>query len=656
MRRRWSIAALLGVVFALVATGSPALATDPVTLGANYVTDVADALSPGDEAASNDRLAQLYSQTGVDLYVVLVEEFTNPSSSQQWADAVALAGGLGPSQYLLAISTEGRQYYISADSTGPVSEEQLSQIEADIKPLLSAGDYRGAIDEAANGFEAALTGGGGGGGSVFTWLLVLVILAGVVWLIVWFVRRSRRRRPVGEGQDPAAVDPVELARRAASALVATDDAIKTSEQELGFARAQFGDDATVEFARTLEAATQSLNEAFSLKQKLDDSEPDTDAEVREWNTRIIDLCAQANAALDEKTEAFDELRQLEKNAPAALAEVTALRARAGEELADATAELTRLTAVYHPDAVATVVDNPVQVQERLEFADENLTAAQAAIAGGEGAQAAIAIRAAEDAVGQALQLEQAIHDLAEDLATAVTEAGALITELQQDIATARALPDPQGQLAGVIAGTEQQITAARVLLDDPQQRPLAALHALEAANAQIDGVVQHVRDAQAQAQRAQQLLAQVILQAGGQISAAEDFITSRRGAVGAQARTRLAEARASLATAQQLQSTDPAAALPHAQRADQLAAQAIQSAQSDVSAFGGAGYGSPGGGSNGMLGAVLGGIVINSMLGGGGGGGRSGGFGGFGGGGGGRMGPGSFGGGGTRGRRGGGRF
>ena len=71
----------------------------------------------------------------------------------------------------------------------------------------------------------------------------------------------------------------------------------------------------------------------------------------------------------------------------------------------------------------------------------------------------------------------------------------------------------------------------------------------------------------------------------------------------------------------------------------------------------------------GILGAVLGGIVINSMLGGGrsggsgglGGLGGSGGLGGmFGGGGGGRssggMRPGSFGGGGTRARRGGGRF
>jgi len=167
------------------------------------------------------------------------------------------------------------------------------------------------------------------------------------------------------------------------------------------------------------------------------------------------------------------------------------------------------------------------------------------------------------------------------------------------------------------------------------------------------------------AQRAQQMVGQQILQAHAQVSAAEDYIVARRGAIGAEARTRLAEAGAALVQAQQLQSANPEQALQYAQRANQLAGQAIQYAQNDVSAFQGPGSsGMLGGGGNsgggGMLGAVLGGIVINSLLGGGGGSGRggsSGGLGGMlGGGGGGRMSPGSFGGGGTRGRRGGGRF
>lgn len=667
MHGRWPLAVVMGVALAITGVVAPAQTTEPVMLGAAYVLDSADVLDQSDEAAANDRLAQLYADTGVDLYVVLVDEFTNPANSQEWADTVASTNGLGPSQYVLAVATQSRQFYTSADSTGPLSEQELTEIEAEVKPFLSSNDYLGAVFAAADGIDAAMTGSGAGsGGGIFTWLLVVVILAGVIWLIVWLVRRSRRARDAVTGAAAAPVDPVELARRAASALVDTDDAIKTSEQELGFARAQFGDDATVAFAQTLAAATQSLNEAFSLKQQLDDSHSDTPAQVLDWNTRILALCEQANAALDEKAADFDDLRRLEKNAPAALEQVSAQRDTAAAAIEEAEAVLARLAATYHPDAVATVIDNPAQARERIAFADENLGAARSAIAAGDGAQAAVSIRAAEDAVGQALQLEAAIDNLAKDLPEAASRVRTLIAELEHDVAQARALPDAQGTLAGIVAATQQQIDSARELIGDPEQQPLAALHALESANTQIDAALTHVRDAQAQAQRAQQMLEQVMMQAGAQISAADDFITSRRGAVGADARTRLAQARASLQTAQQLQITDPAQALPHAQRADQLAAQAIQTAHSDVGAFSGGGYGgsgAAGSGNGGMLGAVLGGIVINSMLGGGGGGGRSGGFGGSRGSGGGRgfgggarMGPGSFGGGGTRGRRGGGRF
>ena len=674
MPTRWSFgavaSALTVALAALLSAAAPAFATDPVTLDSAYVLDEVDALSTSDEAAANARLADLYASTGVDLYAVFVDDFTNPSDRNEWADAVAYDNGLGQSQYLLAVATDSRQFTISADSSGPLSEDQLLAIEADLKPFLSSGDYLGAITTAADSFETALTGGSGGGG-FFAVVLLVIVVAALAGLVLWIVIRSRRKRKA----DPQAVSLDELARRAASALVATDDAITTSTQELGFARAQFGDAAAAEFEKTLAAARTSLTEAFSLQQRLDDSEPDTDAQIREWNLAILDLCTKANAALDEKAAEFEALRELERTAPQALERVAQDREEASAGIAGAERALSDLEASFHPDAIATVADNPEQVRERIAFADTALSKARQDLAAGKTAEAAVAIRGAEDAIAQALQLEHAIDTLARDLRQAATTAQSVIAGLEADIATARALPDPDGRLASVAASTTQQVASARALLDASQQRPLAALHALQEADRQIDEVLQAARDAQAQALRAQQALAQITAQAGAQISAADDFIAARRGAVGAQARTRLAEARASLATAQQVQVSDPAQAIPHAQRAEQLAAQAIQAAQRDVGAFDVGGYGgSRSGGSNGMMGAVLGGIVLNSILSGGGGS-RRGGFGGamgggfgggsgrggFGGGsgrggfGGGSRG-GGFGGGGSRGRRGGGRF
>lgn len=665
MRLRWAAALASAAVVAVTAIGgSAALATPPVTLGSAYVLDDSDVLSSAEEAEAEQRLEQLKADTGLDLWVVYVDEFTDPSDSGEWALQTATDNGLGSTQYLLAIATESRQYNLSADSAGPLSEQQLVEIDAQVQSVLREGDWLGAVDAAADGMTAAKTGSGSG----LTWVLVVVAVGVGILLLVVFLRR--RRKTVGAGGPAGTAVPEvsleELARHAASALVETDDAVKTSAQELGFAKAQFGDAATVEFEQALAQAKAALDEAFTLKQQLDDETPDSEQDQRAWNTRIIALCEQANALLDEKAADFDELRKLEQNAPEALARVQQEHAKAEASLDGAAARLQVLRSSYAPEALATVADNPEQARQRLEFAQEQLTLAQAAIGGGKGGEAAVSIRAAEEAVGQAVLLENAIGKLADDLAAGEQSAAGLIAELEQDISTARALPDADGRVAAAIASTMQQIDAARANLSGPAKRPLLTLQSLEAANAQIDALVQGIRDAEAQAQRARSMVGQLIMQAQAQVSTAEDYITARRGAVGAQARTRLAEAGAALVRAQQLQTSDPQQAMQHAQRADQLAGQAIQLAQNDVGGFDGGGMfgggGSQGGGNGGMLGAVLGGILINSMMGGGGrssgglGGGLGGSLGGMLGGGRGGIRPGSFGGGGTRARRGGGRF
>ncbi|MDR7112771.1 putative membrane protein YgcG/predicted nucleic acid-binding Zn-ribbon protein [Microbacterium trichothecenolyticum] len=676
MRLRWAAAlASAAVVVVTAISGGAALATPPVTLGssAEYVLDESGVLSSAQRSEAQSRLEQLKSDTGLDLWVVYVDEFTDPASAADWANQTADDNNLGVSQYLLAVATQGRAYYLSGDPGGPVSDEQLATIEQQqIQPALAQDDWLGAVDAAADGLTDAVGGSGAaatgsGGAGWLTWLLVIVVVGIGIVLLVMFLRRRKKGAVTAGPAGPPQPSVEELERRASSLLVATDDAIKTSTQELGFAKAQFGDAATTEFEAALATAQQSLDEAFGLKQKLDDHIPDSEQDTRAWNERIIALCEASNALLDEKAAAFDELRKLEQNAPEALARVHDAKAKAEASLDQATSRLQSLQTAYAPEALATVVDNPEQARQRLAFADEQLTAAEAAIGAGDGGEAAVGIRAAEEAVGQAMLLENAIDKLQSDLAEGERNATALVAELESDIAAASALPDTDGRIADVIASTRQQLDAARAQLSGTAKRPLAALQSLEAANTQIDTLVQGVRDAEAQAERARQMVGQVMMQAQAQVSAAEDYITARRGAVGAQARTRLAEAGASLARAQALQASDPQQAMQQAQRADQLAGQAIQLAQSDVGAFdaGSGGMFGPsqqgGQSGGGMLGAVLGGIVLNSVLSGGrSSGGMGGGLGGMLGGGpsrsSGGMRPGSFGGGGTRARRGGGRF
>lgn len=646
------VAVSLAVLFG-AAVAAPAAATEPVTLDETRVLDASDVLTDAQEARLDARLAQLQDDTGLGLWVVYVDDFTDPSSAEDWANATAERNNLGPNQYLLAVATEGRAYYLSADSSGPISPDAVARIEQErVLPALSDRDWAGAGTAAADGLQEARSGGGGGG---LVWVVVIVVAA-LAALVVWALVR-RRRRGAGAASGKAQVPLEELERRAGAALVRTDDAISTSTQEVGFAKAEFGDAATGEFEQAIAAARASLQQAFALQQKMDDETPDSPEQRRAWYGEILERSRAAEAALAEKAGAFEALRDLAANAPEALARVQQRRAEVGARAAESDARLTQLRAAYRAEALSAVADNPDQARDRLTFADARLAEAQREVAAGDGAAAAVGIRAAEQAVAQAAQLQDAITKLAADLEAAERDGAALVTELEADLAAAAATPDPDSRLAPVIAATRQNLDAAREDLTGAHRDPLSALTLLERANTAIDGALGQVREAQQRADRARSVLSQTLLQAKAQISAAEDFISARRGAVGATARTRLAEAGATLVQATQAQDGDPERALALAQRAASLAEEATRRAQSDVGSF--AGGGNAGGG--GDFGGMLGGIIMGSLLSGGGSRRSSGGFGGFGGGSsrrsGGRSG-GSIGrsSGGSRSRRGGGRF
>ncbi|MFE2993268.1 TPM domain-containing protein, partial [Streptomyces sp. NPDC059262] len=212
-------------------------------------------------------------------------------------------------------------------------------------------------------------------------------------------------------------------------------------------------------------------------------------------------------------------------------------------------------------------------------------------------------------------------------------------------------------LRGRVARVETVAAGVRKEMAAGPYDPIDALRRVEEADSALDASLDEARERESGTSRARSLLDQAELTARSSVGAASDFITTHRGAVGSEARTRLAEAQRHLEYVRTAAPADPAAALAGAQRADALARQAQQLAEQDVRSFGNPYGGGGGRGGGGMGGAVLGGILLGELLGGagsgGGFGGRSGGGGGFGGGFGG-GGPGSFGGGGTRGRRGGG--
>ena len=643
---RW--AGLAGAIAVAAVMLLPATASaEPPFRVPSQITDRAGALTGNDQADVQAALDQLTSEDNVNLFVVYVDTFDNPSGAEQWTSQTAELSDLGSNQLLLAIATGGRAYWVNAPSNFALSTSQLEEIAtSQIQPQLADDDWAGAAIAAANGYREAL----GGSSTVWWWVAGgIVVVGGGAYLIS---RRNRRkaadqdsqRPPVGpDGQPLPPPEPLDqLSARSVQTLIDTDNAVRASEFELSAAETEFGKDAVAHFRKAFDAARESLTAAFEIRQRIDDEIPEDDNAKRAMMNEILARCADAAETLDAESDRFDELRDLRSRLPQVLAELPATIATQQARLAGAGATLQRLQQQFAPTALGTVATNVQEATERLDFARASLQQAQGLGAGpspvdlgasgtlptlatattadpitqpqNSGAPAVLAAGAAQEAVGQAQLLLDAIEHADTDLTAAAAQLIPACAAVDQELAVARQA------LAGGSAGASEamlraqldQIQAILGVARSPQGSadPLTALHKVEEADLALDGILAATRDAQQQQQRAQAGLAQALSTARAEVASADDFISTRRGAVGSRARTRLNEAKRHLGAAESMAGADAAAGLAEAQQASTLAREAADIAQSDVGGFGGGG----GQRGNGLGGAILGGIILNSVL------------------------------------------
>ena len=413
------------------------------------------------------------------------------------------------------------------------------------------------------------------GSTAFITIAVIFVAAMAIGFAILF-----RRRSANAGQDRGAGA---LAQQANILLVRMDDAVKSSADELGFALAQFGEGKTREFATVLAAARSQLTEAFTLKQQLDDSIADTRAQARDWNARIIHLCESIQDSLLAQETSFDSLRVLEKNAPANLAAVRESIAATSARLSASTATLDRLKKRYAPSAIAMVSDSIDQVAARLKSAGTTADAAEPRLSGAAGT-VADSIQSAQQDAARAAQALDGLDRLASTLDELSSRLEQLITEARTDLVEARAVrdapPDPTtGAAVNTSMGEVDRVLAA---LGDPQAiaDPAAGIQQVENAIGSLDLALGSARNQAERLEHARTALAGALLTARSQISTTSDFIDSRRGGVGTDARTRLAEAQRLLTIAEA--EADPVIALDTARSSATYSRDADALARYDV--------------------------------------------------------------------------
>ena len=580
------VAAALLAALLVLAPAAAARATAPVDLGGAYVVDQADALSTAQRSQVERAVQDLYDQTQTQLFVVFVPTFTDPADHTAWGTATMERNQIDRDCILLSVAVDERNYDVQQTNETAISSSDVERaVDGDLLPALKQSDWAGAAVAFADGLA------GSQAPPDLTWLWVLLLAVVVVLVVVVLVVRTRNRRRTAAATRAQQASLAELERRAGGALVTIDDELRTAEQEVGFATAQFGAEAAEPFAQAVTTAKRNVRKAFTFRQQLDDEIPDTPQQRADWANQIIAICEQAHAAIEEQTDAFDRLRSLEEGVDEAASAAAQAVAAAPAAVTSAEAALERIRSRYTGRTLASVADNVEQAGQVLAFAQERSRAATDALASGDRGAAVIAVRDTQHALAQVQQLTSGALQAESSFAEATARAEAMRADIQGDVAAARTLSAGGPDLAAAVTRAE---TVLRQDLDP--RDPISAVDALTKANTAIDQAIAAARGAEEQRRRASRALDDALRDARNRISQAREYIALHRGGVGPTARTRLSEAERALDDAVQLAATDPGQAVQAARAAEQYAAAAMDAANDDMGGWPGAGGGGGGGG------------------------------------------------------------
>jgi hypothetical protein len=435
-------------------------------------------------------------------------------------------------------------------------------------------------------------------------------------------------------QEEQSAQDADLAQRARSALVVADERIRLTTDEVAFAEAELGPNSTRELREALTAVRTHLQEAFHLHQLNHDEIPDTAEELRTRNARIIQLCEWAEDLLDDRTEALAEPISRARRAPEIIAKVRSDAAALRARIPHARETVERLGARYSAAALAQVDQNPAEAEQLLGFAEHSAGVAERRRDAGQREQANMALEACTEAVRRAETLVDAVETFEVEALRAESTLAAIVEDSRGDIVVALKEPHSPAVSAAIVElqSALSSLPAAGVNTD-----PFALLSRLREANSALDAALAAARERAARPIPPLEHVRHAIDDADRQLAVTSDVIAGHRGWIGADARTRLAEAErirvdldrylgTSASAATTIDEDHREQAMAMARRIAFLAAEGLQLAQRDIDASrpdgGPQGWGAPqqgwgggrrGGGSD-LMGGILGGLVIGSIL------------------------------------------
>ncbi len=437
---------------------------------------------------------------------------------------------------------------------------------------------------------------------------------------------GRRKRE----QEALAAQDADLARRAEQALVSADERIRSTSDELAFAEAELGESLTGDLKKALAAVRTHLREAFQMHQLNHDEIPDTPEELRTRNARIIQLCDWAQDLLDEKTTELSSSVAKVRRAPEVIAQVRADAEALSARIPATSATITRLSSRYAESAMNQISASATEAEQLIAFAVHGAAISEKRRAAKQNEEANLALETATEATRRAAALLDAVEDFEIEALRAESTLAEVIADSRGDLIAARNAPQVP-EVSAAVAALQKALSALSP--SGTPNDPFAELSQLRTANSALDDAIAKARHREQNPLPSITQVQHAIDDADRQLGVARGLISGHRGWIGADARTRLAEAerlRVDLSDLLPAEDTREQA-LISARRVAHLASEALQLAQRDIDSsrpqdqgwggggdgWGGGGWGGGGrrgGGGGDIASGILGGLVIGSLL------------------------------------------
>ncbi|WP_022867467.1 TPM domain-containing protein [Schaalia vaccimaxillae] len=637
-----ALAATALAVTSIFTLPASTLATSPVTID-DKVVDPEGFLS-SDQVDEIRSAASDAGSEGLDIYFVAVPDLSG-GDGVQWCQSAGSNSGLSSQSIVYVIAYEqrnhsscgnqGEQVVTNSDLTRAHSAAQ--EILAASNPLTAQATTDAAltfiettIQAAGDTNSSASTGSSSSSGSSpvtstnSAFLLFVAIAVGgaaVMALVALFGSRKNTKNL----KDAAARDlatweaKADLANRR---LLEADELARSANDELEFARAQFGQNRTDAYAHALAEAHKVIRHGFDLQRQMNEA---TDPRSRATlASQILSSLDQALPRLTAQQKEFAALRDSQASVSEQAAEVRGRIDETQASIGAAEAELKSLSAMFPAASISSLLDNPEQARALLDSARQAVERA-AFLAQSDAVNALVALDTARRGLAMAQHQVGAVMNAQNDLAGVQESLTAAIASITSDMSDVTRLGADRQAFAPLLADASAAVDTA-LKARDSQADPLEALERLRTAEAALDAALEPLRSAdEARAKQAVRAQAQ-IRDATDALIRAQSFVQGRRGAIGLSTRSLLSQAETALSQAQSALPKDPSAAMSHAANASVLAGQVLSRTRDHTGFDDESDFGS---GSGSSLGEAL----LWSVLLGGGGSSRGGGGGGFSGGG-----------------------